>query len=199
MYDFFLASASPRRRELIKSITDMMKCDCLCVAVNADETVDGSLSPEDSVVSVAVRKAQAAAQLPESNGRLIIAADTIVVLDGVIFGKPKDEQDARRMLRMLSGREHDVYTGVCMITPKGLSMSFFERTGVTFCDMTEEEINAYVATGEPMDKAGAYGIQNGAGSLHISGISGDYYNVMGLPVCRLYHELDRLLKLEALR
>ena len=197
MYELMMASASPRRRELIKSITDMMHCECLCMAVNADETMDKSLSPEDAVVSIAVRKAQAATKLPESSGRLIIAADTIVVLDGEIFGKPKDAEDAKRMLGLLSGKEHDVLTGVCMITPNGKSLSFCERTGVRFCSMTQEEIDAYVATGEPLDKAGAYGIQNGGGSLHISGITGDYYNVMGLPVCRLYHELQRLLRLEA--
>lgn len=197
MYDLMMASASPRRRELIKNITDMLGCGCFCLAVNADETMDSRLSPEDAVVSIAVRKAQAASGLEESRGRLIIAADTIVVLDGVIFGKPKDAEDAKRMLGLLSGREHDVLTGVCLITPKGKSLSFCERTGVRFCDMTQEEIDAYVATGEPLDKAGAYGIQNGGGSLLISGITGDYYNVMGLPVCRIYHELQRLLRLEA--
>ena len=191
MYELMMASASPRRRELIENL----ERPCICMAVDADETMDPSLSPEEAVVAVAVRKAQAASKLPQSVGRLIIAADTIVVLDDVIFGKPADEDDARRMLHELSGREHSVFTGVCLITPNGASVSFAERTGVRFCQLTDSEINAYVATGSPMDKAGAYGIQTAHGSLFISGIDGDYYNVMGLPVCRLYHEIARLEKL----
>ncbi len=188
MYDLMMASASPRRRELIANLGR----DCLCRAVDADESMPAGLSAEEAVVQVAVRKAQAAAQLPESRGRLIIAADTIVVVDGVIFGKPQDTEDAAGMLRRLSGREHDVLTGVCLITPSGLSLSFCERTGVEFCRLSEAEIAAYAVTGEPMDKAGGYGIQTAHGSLFIKGISGDYYNVMGLPLCRLYHEIERL-------
>lgn len=191
MYDLMMASASPRRRELIANLGR----DCICMAVDADETMDAALLPEEAVVQVAVRKAQAAAKLPESEGRLIIAADTIVVVDDTICGKPQDEADAERMLKSLSGREHSVLTGVCLITPKGNSLSFFERTGVQFCRLTDSEIADYIASREPMDKAGAYGIQTASGSLFIKGISGDYYNVMGLPVCRLYHEIGRIEQL----
>lgn len=193
MYELMLASASPRRRELIEHLGR----PCVCLAVNADETMDSALPPETAVAAVAERKAQAAAKMPESHGRLIVAADTIVVLDEKIFGKPTDREDAARMLKALSGREHSVFTGVCLITPKGASVSFAERTGVSFCQLTDDEIAAYVATGQPMDKAGAYGIQTAHGSLFISGINGDYYNVMGLPVCRLYHEISRLEALDA--
>jgi len=188
MYQFMMASASPRRRELIENLGR----SCICIAVDADETMDSSLTPDEAVVGVAVRKAQAAAQYPASKDRLIIAADTIVVLGDKIYGKPADKEEARTMLRELSGKEHSVLTGVCLITPKGNTISFYERTGVVFRQLSNSEIDAYIATGEPMDKAGAYGIQTPHGSLFISGINGDYYNVVGLPVCRLYSEITRL-------
>lgn len=192
MYELMMASASPRRRELIESLGRPV----ICMATDADETMNPELSPADAVTAIAARKAQAAVGLPESSGRLIIAADTIVVADGVIFGKPKDEADASRMLHELSGREHEVLTGMCLISPKGLSLSFCESTLVEFCPLTEQEIDAYIASGDPMDKAGAYAIQGAFGAKCIKGIKGSYHNVVGLPVSRLYHEIIRLEELE---
>lgn len=187
-----MASASPRRRELIENLGRPV----ICMATDADETMNPDVSPAEAVAAVAVRKAQAALDLPESKGRLIIAADTIVVVDGVIFGKPADEEDAARMLHELSGREHEVHTGMCLISPRGMTMSFCETTLVEFCPLTEQEIADYIASGEPMDKAGAYGIQGVFGSKCIKGIKGSYHNVVGLPVSRLYHEITRLEELE---
>ena len=117
----------------------------------------------------------------------IIGADTIVVVNGEILGKPRDESDAKRMLRLLSGTEHSVFTGACIIC-RNENNAFCDETKVRFFELTEREIDAYVASGEPFDKAGGYGIQD-TGALLVSGIDGDYYNVMGLPVGRLYREL----------
>lgn len=172
-----LASSSPRRRELMGYITQ----DFAVVTLPTQEDLPESIPPDKGVEALALRKAKAvAAQHPEDT---VIGADTIVVLDGKVFGKPKDAPDAARMLRALSGREHTVYTGVAIVSPKGDTV-FSEATAVRFIPLTDREIDAYIATGEPMDKAGAYGIQ-GRGALLVTGITGDYYNVMGLPVCRL--------------
>ena len=118
---------------------------------------------------------------------IIISADTVVVLDGRILGKPHSREEAFSMLSSLSGRSHTVYTGVCVIS-KDIKACFAEATDVTFAELCDEEINAYMETGEPFDKAGAYGIQ-GKGSIMITSINGDYYNVMGLPVSKLYKVL----------
>lgn len=123
-------------------------------------------------------------------GAVVIAADTVVALDGAVLGKPADESDAARMLSALSGRTHQVFTGLTVACGADVR-TVSEETAVTFRPLTAEEIEAYIATGEPMDKAGAYGIQ-GYGALFIEGISGDYYNVMGLPVCRLGQILGQL-------
>lgn len=186
--EILLASASPRRRQLI----EYLGLPVVAVSVDADETVPPTLAPEDAVVAIAARKAQGAASLPEAAGRIIVAADTVVVLDGEIFGKPRDEEHAREMLRRLSGRAHTVFTGVCVCSPDGRSVTFCERTEVFFFPLSEQKISDYIATGEPMDKAGAYGIQ-GKGALLVDKIDGNYYNVVGLPVARL------ALVLEALR
>ena len=137
---------------------------------------------------LALRKARVvAAQHP---GATIIGADTTVALDGRLYEKPCDEADAARMLRELSGREHLVYTGVAILCA-GTQRVFSEKTAVRFTTLSEGDIADYVRSGEPMDKAGAYGIQ-GSGALFVSGISGDFYNVMGLPLCRLWQELRTL-------
>jgi septum formation protein len=176
-----LASLSPRRRELLGLITPHF----ITVDPAVEESLPAGTSPRDAVRLLALRKArQTARSHPED---IIIGADTVVALGERLLGKPKDAPDAAAMLSALSGREHRVYTGVAIVRGKE-EIVFDEVTAVHFRELTEEEIAAYVATGEPFDKAGAYGIQ-GRAALFISGIAGDYYNVMGLPVCALAQKL----------
>ena len=165
----------------------MMGLDFIVQTADIDETMDKSQTPAHEVAAVSARKAEKIAW--EHPDDVIVSADTIVVIDGKILGKPKDEKDAARMLRMLSGRTHTVYTGLT-VHADGESKTQVVGTDVTFRELTDAEIAAYIETKEPMDKAGAYGIQ-GYGALLIEGISGDYYNVMGLPVCRLGRMLSR--------
>ena len=180
-----LASASPRRSELL----GRMGLDFTVLTAPHDETMDPFADPSDEVARVSLRKAQAV--LPRcQSGDIIIAADTIVVCDGLTMGKPRSESDAFSMLRRLSGREHQVMTG-CTVLRGDRAETFTEITGLRFRELSEGEIRRYVASGEPMDKAGAYGIQGGA-ALFCTGIRGDYYNVMGLPVCRLGETLKRM-------
>lgn len=186
-----LASASPRRRELIA----LLQKDFEYIAVDADESVEPDTDPAAAAESVAVRKALAAKELECAKGKYIISADTVVALDGKIYGKPADEEDAFAMLKTLSGREHEVFSGVCIISPSGRSTSFCERSAVRFLELSDTDIREYIATKEPMDKAGSYGIQ-GYGSLLISGIEGDFFNIMGLPVSRLNRVLKLCEKLE---
>ena len=177
--NIILASASPRRRELLERIGITR---FTVAAPNVDESVEPGLSPADIVETLSLRKARAAAKIfgPDD---LIIAADTVVALDGAVLGKPRDEDDAFAMLSALSGRENRVYTGVTVIQGDK-AVTQHEATAVTFRTLAPDEIRGYIATGEPMDKAGAYGIQ-GVGALLVSGIRGDYSNVMGLPMFRL--------------
>lgn len=179
-----LASRSPRRKELLSIITE----DFRIIPAVGEECADRSLPPDRYVCELARHKAQEiAAQYP---GDIVIGADTVVAACGEILGKPRDEDDAKRMLRLLSGTEHHVYTGVCIIS-EGKNNIFAEDTKVRFFVLSEKEIDDYISTGEPFDKAGAYGIQ-GIGALLVSGITGDYYNVMGLPVGRLARELKNM-------
>ena len=189
-----LASQSPRRRELLSEAG----FDLEIRPTDIDEArLDGE-SPVELVARLASQKAEAARSALDhvpADG-LLVAADTIVWMGSEALGKPADELDAARMLRELSGRTHHVSTGVCAMRlasdASALSaVTFVETTAVTFWELTEAEILAYVATGEPMDKAGAYGIQ-GAGRVLVSGIEGDYANVVGLPVSRLLRELGGL-------
>jgi len=169
-----LASGSPRRRELLKK----MGYEFEICAPDVDEHVTGHAS--DIVFTLARRKARAAAE-HYSEG-VIIASDTLVSLDGAPLGKPEDAADARRMLTALSDREHEVFTGVCVLDAKtGRMETRSVRTGVTFRALSAEEIDAYIATGEPMDKAGAYAIQGGAGAF-VSKLDGELENVIGFPV-----------------
>ncbi len=177
-----LASASPRRRELLK----LAGLDFTVCVSDCDESVPESLSPPEAVAEIAGRKALAvAANYPEDT---VIGADTIVVVDGIILGKPKDAGDAADMLKRLSDRTHSVYTGVCVVSGSA-EKRFIEITDVTFYALTDAEIDKYVATGEPTDKAGAYGIQ-GRGALLVKEICGDYFNVVGLPLARLVRVLN---------
>lgn len=175
--DIILASGSPRRRELLSQ----MGLPFRVLVSDADETVDSSLSPADQVALISRRKAEAVAvQCP---GALVIAADTIVALEDRVMGKPHSKEEAVEMLSTLQGKTHQVYTGLTLQRDER-TQTHVECTAVTFRPMSGAEIEAYVATGEPMDKAGAYGIQ-GLGGMFVEGIRGDYFNVMGLPICRL--------------
>ena len=179
-----LASASPRRKELL----GLFGFPFAVQAADIDETMDPSLPPEREVARVSRAKALATAREPED---VVIAADTIVVCDGLVLGKPRSAADACRMLKLLSGRDHQVMTG-CTVVCGERSETFTEITHLHFRPLSQQEIDAYVATGESMDKAGAYGIQGGA-ALFCQRMEGDYYNVMGLPVCRLGQCLRRLV------
>ncbi|MBQ8587454.1 MAG: septum formation protein Maf [Oscillospiraceae bacterium] len=182
--NIILASASPRRRELL----ERMGLRFSVRTADHDETMDLSADPEAEVRRVSELKARAVEQLCEKED-LIIAADTIVVCQGKILGEPADEAEAYEMLRLLSGREHRVITGLCVLKD-GISYCHSEVTHLSFVELTDRQIRAYIATGEPMDKAGAYGIQ-GRASVFVPGIRGDYYNVMGLPVCALAQILEK--------
>lgn len=182
---FILASASPRRKELLEQIG--VKFDIL--PATGKEVITKEL-PGEVVMELAKQKAEEVAKTAGADA-LVLGADTVVAYEGKILGKPKDEADALRMLTMLSGREHEVYTGVALIDNRDQSMeNFFERTKVTMYPVSEEEIRDYIAGDEPMDKAGAYAIQ-GLGAKFIQKIEGDYNNVVGLPIGRIYQEIKR--------
>ena len=174
--NLILASASPRRQELLR----IFGCPFTVRAADIDETMDPDKAPFDEVARVSRQKAQAIAAGQDD---VIIAADTIVVCCGKVLGKPRDAEDARRMLSLLSGRDHQVMTG-CTVVRGGRAVTFTEVTDLHFRPLLPQEIRRYILTGEPMDKAGAYGIQGGA-ALFCQRMEGDYYNVMGLPLCRL--------------
>ena len=181
--NLILASASPRRRELL----GLFGIPFVIRAADIDETMDHAAAPYDEVARVSRLKALATAR---ESGDVVIAADTIVVCEGKVLGKPHDAADAKAMLRLLSGRDHQVMTGVTVLRGEE-SATFTEVTDLHFRQLTEKEIARYVASGEPMDKAGSYGIQGGA-ALFCTGMTGDYYNVMGLPVCALGQVLGKI-------
>ncbi len=182
---FILASGSPRRKEILEELGYLFEIK----TGDFDESTVALDDPKEGVQKLALGKALAAVQQPG----LYLGSDTVVVLDGVVMGKPSDEQDAFRMLRSLSGRTHEVCTGVALVTvgEDGTvehTETFVEATEVTFFELTDEEIDRYIRTGEPMDKAGAYGIQ-GLGRVLVEGIRGDYETVVGLPAARVYRAL----------
>lgn len=182
-----LASASPRRAELLRAAGfefDVLPAD-------VDETIDIEETPDGYARRIALAKAQAI--VTQADGRPVLGADTVVVVDGNILGKPLDADDARRMLRLLSGRDHAVLTAVCLAahTRESRRMeTHLERTTVEFSQLSEAEIDWYAATGEPLDKAGAYAIQ-GLASRFVTRISGSYSNVVGLPVAAVYQLCTR--------
>ena len=182
--NLILASASPRRQELLK----LFGLPFTVRVADIDETMDPKASPFDEVARVSRAKAMAVSRDRDDT---VIAADTIVVCAGRVLGKPHSEEEARDMLRLLSGRDHQVMTG-CTVVRGDNAISFTEVTDIHFRELSEKEICRYVATGEPMDKAGSYGIQGGA-ALFCSHMVGDYYNVMGLPVCRLGQTLRAIV------
>ena len=188
-----LASNSPRRREILGGLG--YEFDVF--AAPFDESAVSLADPVEGVQKLALGKAEASAKAAEQSGEdtLFLGSDTVVVLDGAAMGKPADEEDAKRMLRTLSGRTHQVYTGVAAVVRDGTtgeltSETFASCTDVTFYELSEAEINTYVTTKEPMDKAGAYGIQ-GKGCVLVSGINGDYLTVVGLPAAETYRLLQR--------
>lgn len=178
-----LASGSPRRRQLLS----LFKIPFTVRAADIDETMDPAADPRQEVARVSRLKALA---VPRGEDDVVLAADTIVVCQGRVLGKPRDEQDAFNMLCLLSGRDHQVMTGWTLVRGEKV-LSFTEVTDLHFRELTEKEIRSYIATGEPMDKAGAYGIQGGA-ALFCRRMEGDYYNVMGLPVCRVWQALGQI-------
>ena len=183
--EVILASQSPRRRELMQHL----HIPFTVRVADIDETMDPAKPPAQEVARVSRRKAEAIPRTPED---VVIAADTIVVCDGVVLGKPTDEEDAFRMLNLLSGKSHQVMTGLTVCRGERIAVTT-EVTDVHFRSLSPQEIRDYIATGEPMDKAGAYGIQGGA-SVFVDRIAGDYYNVIGLPVCRLNSILKELME-----
>ncbi len=201
MIQIILASASPRRRELLEQIGLTFE---VCPA-KGEEIITKS-APGEAVQELARAKAREVAAMVRQYGvrhgelvtpqdMIVIGADTVVAVNGQILGKPGDEEDAFRMLSMLSGRSHAVYTGVALVfldqSGRAGEHIFYEKTVVSMREMSEKEIRRYIATGEPMDKAGAYGIQ-GKCAIYIDKIDGDYNNVVGLPVAALYRELKKL-------
>lgn len=180
METIVLASGSPRRKELLSRYFDITVKTC-----PTDETIPEGMNVTDAVMHLATQKAKAVADTLKGGNHIVIGADTVVVADNKILGKPEDDNEAFTMLSRLSGRSHTVYTGFCVInTADGYTVSDYEATEVIFRELSKEEITGYIKTKEPSDKAGAYGIQ-GLGGAFVSKIIGDYNNVVGLPVCKL--------------
>lgn len=201
MSQIILASQSPRRKELLEQIGLEFE---ICPA-KGEEVITKTI-PEEVVMELSKQKAEEVAAMVSSFGEehkdittpsdiLVIGADTVVAYDGKILGKPVDEADAKRMLTMLSGNTHSVFTGVTLVlidkSGRAGELVFYEKTNVKMHEMTEAEIDRYIATGEPMDKAGSYGIQ-GKCAIYIEKIDGDYNNVVGLPIARIYQELKKI-------
>ena len=186
-YKVILASASPRRRELLAGLDVEFEVRAL---PDVDESFPADLQGGDIPLYISKKKADAYRPVMAAD-ELVITADTIVWLDGVALGKPVDETDARRMLRNMSGKTHSVFTGVA-ITTKDSQRCFVAQSDVTFAQLTDDEIDYYIAKYRPMDKAGSYGAQEWIGYIGMSNIVGSYFNVMGLPVQRLYSELKEI-------
>ena len=183
-YKVILASNSPRRKELLAGLGVDYEVRTL---PDVDESYPETLQGADIPLYIAKEKADAYVAMMQP-GELMITADTIVWLDGKVLGKPRDREDALQMLRTMSGRTHEVFTGVC-ITTTDWQRSFTAQTEVRFATLSEEDIAYYVDNFQPMDKAGAYGVQEWIGFIGVENISGSYYNIMGLPVQKLYREL----------
>lgn len=191
--DWILASASPRRKELLSALLPSFEI----LPSNCEETVVGTPTPEELVKMLAEQKAMDVAGFAQAQGKAVIGSDTVVALDGEILGKPKTPAHAKQMLTALSGKSHEVYTGVCMVYPtkKGVEkLTKAACTKVLFLPLTDAQIDEYVASGSPMDKAGAYGIQDGG---LVESIDGSFSNVMGLPVELCKEMIETVLKLTA--
>jgi len=186
-YNVVLVSQSPRRRELLKGL----EVDFTSTSVDTDESYPATLEGAQIPLYIAEQKAEA--YMPQmDNDTLAITADTVVLVAGKVLGKPADAKEARQMLQMLSGNVHQVITGVCIFT-KGKRRSFHALSEVTFAALSAEEIDHYIEVYKPFDKAGSYGVQEWIGYIAMEKIVGSYFNVMGLPVQRLYKELNQFL------
>lgn len=188
MHNIILASQSPRRKQLLEWAE--IKFDV--VVSDADENFSADISTEEVPVFIAKKKALAVQQKINDDSKIILAADTLVILNGKVIGKPADEKNAVEILRALSGKTHKVITGVVILKNK-TAISFSDTTEVTFHTLTNEQIKFYVEKYKPYDKAGAYAIQEWIGVVGIKSINGDFYNVMGLPVSRVVQQLQKLL------
>lgn len=187
-----LASKSPRRREILETMGVCFEID----VADVDETVEETLTPVEAVCEISKRKAAAVLQRHKAEDCIVISADTVVVIDGKIIGKPKSAEDAFNILKFLSGRTHEVYTGFT-VSGKGEEKTGFEVTKVHFKELCDDDIRRYIATGEPMDKAGAYGIQQ-KGNLFVEYIHGDYYNVVGFPISKICVTIKELFGINIL-
>ncbi|WP_102345405.1 Maf family protein [Bacillus sp. Marseille-P3661] len=186
MKKLILASGSPRRKELLEKANIPFEI----IISKVDETFDPNEGPDEIVKSLALQKAEDVSK-HQPEDAVVLGADTIVTFEDQILGKPKDKDEAKKMLQLLSGKEHVVYTGVAIVT-KGNRSAFYEPTKVTFWELEESEIDQYIESGEPFDKAGAYGIQ-GLGALLVKRIEGDYFSVVGLPISRTVRELKKFM------
>lgn len=189
MNRLILASKSPRRKELFEKLP----WDFICEPSNAEENVPGTLSVFETAEYLSSVKAEEVWSRHKGEGMVVVGSDTVVILNGVIYGKPHTKETASEMLHELSGRTHTVSTGVTIISDSKKE-SFTSETEVTFFELTDKEIEDYIATGDPMDKAGAYGIQ-GDGAFFVREIKGDYYTVMGLPFAMVKRKLDDFTEL----
>lgn len=192
--DIILASGSPRRSELMKQVGFDFKIS----TCNTDESYDEGMTPSEIVMELSLRKADAVfdKEMPEKD-TVVVAADTIVAIDNEILGKPKDRNDAIRMLSELSGKKHQVYTGVTLyyyVAGRVFIENFADCADVYFRELSQDTIISYVDSWEPMDKAGAYGIQ-GLGAILVDKIDGDYYTIVGLPIAKVYHSIKNNEKL----
>ncbi len=185
-YRVILGSQSPRRKQLLEG----MGIDFTIEIIPTDENFDSNLSPAEIATSIASAKAQCFENKVKSGEYMVITADTIVSINNTILNKPIDTEDAVRMIKMLSGNKHSVYTGVCIYTNKGIE-KFTEGTDVYFNELEEDEIRYYIETCQPFDKAGSYGVQEWIGYVGIKKIDGCFFNVMGLPVNELYKRLKK--------
>lgn len=192
-YKIILASNSPRRRELLAGLGIEFE---VRVLPGIDESYPASMPAEETAEYIAGKKAAAYRQVM-ADDELVITADTVVIVGDEVLGKPADTQMAAQMLRKLSGRTHQVMTGVCMTTSEQ-TVSFSVKTDVTFKQLADDEIEYYIKKYQPLDKAGAYGIQEWIGYIGCTGLNGSYYNVMGLPVQRIYTELQRFTRRRSL-
>lgn len=183
MSKFILASNSPRRKELLKHVIEEFEV----ISSDLEEKIDEDLPFEEAVMDLAFQKAVDV--FTHHKDHVVLGFDTLVLIDDELLGKPKGLEEAKEMLEKLSGKTHFVITG-CAIISKEVSTSFYEKTRVNFAKMTEDEIDSYVMTLEPMDKAGAYAIQ-GKGSKFVQSVTGDFFTVMGLPIAKLYAELKK--------
>jgi septum formation protein len=187
-HNIILGSQSPRRRELLAGLD----IPFVCVTIDADESYPANLQAGDIPMYISRAKAEAYILHLQEND-LLITSDTIVWLDGEMLGKPQTEDDARKMLVRLSGNTHQVYTAVCFANKTGVLEVLVDCTEVTFKSLSDKEIDYYVSHYSPLDKAGAYGVQEWIGYVGVTKMEGSYFNVMGFPICRVYETLQRLL------